>query len=230
MISNHGSSCGAWGGAALLLALVGVFYGVELAFGPHRTLLALETAALERGQLYRLITAHLVHLSAHHTMMNALGLALAGCALLPVLGAGWLAAAIGGGMAAISLGWWILQPPGITYVGFSGVLHGIFAFGALQLMRRGLGWMGGLVLACLAIKLGYEALYGPVPGAVQGLGGRISTLSHAMGALGGAVVAPNVRWMKPGLVALALVALAAGVAAEKASRAQAPPVLTDWQV
>ena len=200
----------------VMLALAALFAGMELIFGPRRLALALETGALNAGEIWRLITAHMVHLSPVHTALNIAGLVLVSAVLWSVLRAGWLLGSIAASLVAISAGWWLLQPPGVTYVGFSGILHGVFAVGALMYLREGPAWFGWIVLAGLTAKLGFEIIQGPVPGANDAIAGRVSTLSHALGALGGALVGPWHGVVKPLLIALALVALWAALRHEAA--------------
>ena len=214
MPARSNSSLRDWGLLLVLIGLLVIFGFVEVQYGSQRTRLALETEALWSGQVYRVLTAHFVHLSQHHTFMNGLGLGLVACTFLAVLRARDFLWATLICMLGISLGWWILQQPGPTYVGFSGTLHGIFAFGALMYLRQGHTSFGWFVVVALSIKLGYEILQGPVPGTESAVGGRVSTLSHGLGAFAGAVAG---RWhpiAKPFLILLGGVAIAAAVLLE----------------
>jgi len=106
-----------------------------------------------------------------------------------VLTARLLLTAIVASAAAISLVWVLTMPPGVTYVGFSGVTHGVLAFGGLTMLRAGPRWFGWVILAALGAKLGHELFIGAVPGADAAIGGRVSFVSHALGSLGGALAA-----------------------------------------
>lgn len=209
--SMQGAAKTSRGTVALMAALMGLFAVMEWLFGAQRLDLALETEALNRGELYRLLLAHTVHLSAYHTGLNIAGVVLVGITVSPVLQPRWFVLSVLASLSAISAGWWLLQAPGITYVGFSGILHGVFAVGALLYLRDGPVWFGWAVVLALGAKLGFEILQGPVPGADAAIAGRVSTLSHALGALGGALVGPWHRLAKPALIALALVALWAAI-------------------
>lgn len=176
--------------AALIAVMAALSLGLwlaELGGDPRRAAWALEKGAVLDGQVYRLVTAHLVHLSRMHTVLNILGLALVTATIWTILsGRGLIRAVLWSG-AAISLGWIALQPAGPAYVGFSGITHGIYAYGALHLLRRGPVWMGWVVLGLLALKLGYEFFVGAVPGAEKEIGGGVALLSHSLGTLGGAL-------------------------------------------
>ncbi|MBY5974324.1 rhombosortase [Ferrimonas balearica] len=188
----------------------------------------LEKTLVLDGQIWRLALAHLVNLSRVHTYLNIAGLGLILVTLSSVLTARqfiWSVLASGG---AISLGWLLLMPAGITYVGFSGITHGVMAFGALQMMRLGPRWFGWLILAVLLAKLGQEAINGAVPGAAAAIGGRVSFVAHALGALGGALAATGTAKMLRGaLIALgcwlALVHAAREAAFEPAAQLSARP-------
>jgi rhomboid family GlyGly-CTERM serine protease len=91
---------------------------------------------------WRLLTAHLVHLDLQHLLLN-----LAGLGLIWVLtGAEWKARYWTGGalFVALAIGLGLFLVPDIgSYVGLSGVLHGLMAMGAVGLWRR---WRLGAVL------------------------------------------------------------------------------------
>lgn len=151
--------------------------------------LLLEKDAVLSGEIWRLVTAHLVNLSTVHTLLNILGLGLILISLWSVLTPRMLARALVFSGGAISLGWVLLMPAGVTYVGFSGITHGVMGFGGLVMLRVGPRWFGWLILACLAAKLGQEFFNGAVPGADAAIGGRVSFISHTLGTFGGALAA-----------------------------------------
>ena len=181
---------------SMLLRLVGIAVAIALVMlvtdlggAALRRLFLLENDAVLRGELWRLVTAHLVNLSRVHTHLNILGLGLILVSLWSILTPRMLARAILLSGAAISLGWLALMPAGVTYVGFSGITHGVMTFGGLVMLRTGPRWFGGLILACVAAKLGQEFFNGAVPGADAAIGGRVSFVSHTLGTLGGALAA-----------------------------------------
>jgi rhomboid family GlyGly-CTERM serine protease len=145
-------------------------------------------AAVAAGEIWRLLTAHFVHLGWTHLAMNALGwVLLAGLfgPRLPPLG--WVGVTAAS-MVAIGLGLWL--SPGIEwYVGLSGVLHGWLAAGAVASVvagerRSGLAWA-----ALLAGKLAFEQLAGPLPGSAEAAGGPVLVDVHLWGAAGGGLAA-----------------------------------------
>jgi rhomboid family GlyGly-CTERM serine protease len=146
-----------------------------------RARLAYDRDALARYQWWRLLSAHVVHLSWRHALLNCAGLgvlwALFARELAPRR---WLwiltLAAL-----AIDLGLWFLYPGVDWYVGASGVLHGAWAAGAYAAYRRGDG-MGAVAMLLLVIKLVYEQQSGS---SVFDRDLPLVPSAHLLGALGG---------------------------------------------
>lgn len=186
--------------AWLALTVVGfaaLLWVVDLGGDPLRADWALVNARVLEGEVWRLATGHLVNLSHVHSLMNMLGVAFVTATVWSVMTARDFLRAVLISGATVSIGWMILQPPEASYVGFSSILHGVFAYGALMMLTRGAPWLGALVLAGLTVKIGQEVINGAVPGAEAHIGGKVSLISHALGTMGGALAArggePRVR-------------------------------------
>jgi len=141
-------------------------------------------AEILHGQLWRLLSAHLLHLGGAHLLLNLGGLGLIWALFARELSgpAGWLvllSSALG-----VSLGLLLFDPGLDWYVGLSGVLHGLFAAGALRHWRER-PTAAALMLAVLAGKLLWEQLLGPLPGTSAVAGGPVIVDAHLFGALGG---------------------------------------------
>lgn len=158
--------------ALLLLPLAG---GAGLAGWMRYT-----RAGIASDEWWRLATAHLAHLDARHALLNAAGLALLWALFARSFRPWqWLVAVVVI-LAAVDAGLWYLSPRVQWYVGASALLHGVFACGALAMIRTGerLGWVAALVFAA---KLAWEQWQGPL-----GLAsGPVITVSHLYGAAGG---------------------------------------------
>ena len=146
-----------------------------------------DRAAIENGQVWRLITAHLVHLGWAHLWPNLLALLLIGGLLEEFLNpVEWLIASLVTGFA-ISVGLYLLHPDTEWYVGLSGVLHGLVACGVVMMIRaRALGLGIGLGVG-LTLKLLWEVVYGPVPLTAASVGGAVVVPAHLYGAVSGAL-------------------------------------------
>jgi len=150
-----------------------------------RLALRYDRAALGAGQFWRLVTAHGVHLSVRHALVNVLGLALLWALFARDYSARqWLAIVLAA-ILAIDAGLWLLDSTVQWYVGSSGVLHGILAAGTLAQLRRRQkeGWVLAVILAG---KLLYEHFAGPLP--FSGSGPVIAS-AHVFGVLGGTAAA-----------------------------------------
>jgi rhomboid family GlyGly-CTERM serine protease len=170
-----------WSAVTALLLLAAILQISGLA-----PMLRYSRDAIAAGEIWRLITAHLVHLGAAHFALNAMGTVLAaalvGAQLRPLAwGWVWLACAL-----SVSGGLWWLQPEIGWYVGMSGVLHGLIVAGAVT----GLGdyrerLFAAAVLVAIAAKLGWEQWSGAMPGTAALAGGSVITEAHLYGAVGG---------------------------------------------
>jgi rhomboid family GlyGly-CTERM serine protease len=163
---------------------------LALAFGGDeaRAWARYEGAMLVHGELWRLITGHLVHLGWGHLWPNLIALVLIGALFDEAFDArDWLVlfAATAG---SIDLGLAVLEPQVEWYVGLSGVLHGFVAAGALVtcLRREAIGpWLA----LGLGAKLLWEQLVGPVPFTAAAVGGPVVVAAHLYGTVGGVLVA-----------------------------------------
>ncbi len=148
-------------------------------------MLRYENTAIGNGEVWRLFSAHLVHLGWPHLLLNLLAFWL----ILELfflanrrLTLRLLLLALG-----TSLGLLLFSPHVGWYVGFSGVLHGLLA---LALLDRVLisPQSSVIMLALLAGKLLWEQLQGPLPGSVSLTQGSVIVDAHLYGAIAGAVV------------------------------------------
>lgn len=188
-------NCDGWNGRVLLALSVGL-----LALGvPHawtRAHLAYDRGALSRGEHWRWITAHIVHMDIRHAALNVFGLAL----VWALYRASWRTSQwlviVAVGMVAIDAGLWTLQPQIAWYVGASGVLHAMIAAGVLAQLRteRAIAIVVGVLLCA---KLAWEARHGALPFA--GDSGPVVLASHRYGVAGGAFAAAAMtvcrRWL-----------------------------------
>jgi rhomboid family GlyGly-CTERM serine protease len=174
LASRHGFFAGL-GALAILLQAVHSWVFVRLAY--YRP-------AILRGEVWRLLTGHLVHIGVVHLFWNLAGVALAWVAFGPRLTARrWLIASLISGLGA-GLGVLAFEPRVGAMAGLSGLLHGLMAAGALATIRSGerLGW---LFLAVLTAKIVWEQLVGPTAATQAALGGAIAVGAHLYGFLGG---------------------------------------------
>ena len=145
-----------------------------------------EWLRLEREQAWaepwRLFGAHFVHLGWNHLGLNLAGLVLLwlllGDTLRPL---GW---ALGVVVLAlgVSIGLLCCSPAVGWYVGFSGVLHGLFAAAAVVSLRR-LTPLALAILVVLVVKLLAEQLGAGDPLTADLIGGAVIVDAHLYGVL-----------------------------------------------
>ena len=178
----------AW--APVLAIAIGVC-ALGLFGDPARDLLAYDRAAIATGELWRVFSAHFVHLGASHLALNLAGLGLVWYLVghaypQSVWAAIWLLS-----IGTVAAGLWLFEPQLAWYVGLSGVLHGLLAAGILgTLQNRAETWILGIALVG---KLAWEQLAGPLPGSETSSGGTVIVDAHLFGALGGVLSAMLIR-------------------------------------
>jgi rhomboid family GlyGly-CTERM serine protease len=178
-----------WAPVAICTLLV----GLQALGEDGRAWLRLERDGLGEGQLWRLLSGHLVHLGWRHLALNLAGLVLMWALFAREYGWGRWLVILATSAAAVDAGLYWRVPDLRWYVGLSGVLHGVLAAGALAYCRRGeaAGWV---VLVFLAAKLIWEQWAGALPASEAAAGGAVIVDAHLFGALG-AVVGVLIGWM-----------------------------------
>ena len=142
-------------------------------------LLMWERSAIADGEVWRWISAHLVHLSVSHCLSNLLGLWLISEYLwdeLSLADASVLSVGTGAGISLLL--WWFASDVD-WYAGLSGVLHGLWAGCALAWFCRTGDRVAAAALGLLAIKLVLP------PHELSAL--PVVTVAHTYGALCGLI-------------------------------------------
>ena len=139
---------------------------------------------VEQGDAWLLFSGHIVHLNWSHWLLNMAGLAIvafffsAHASIKQWL----LVIVISASVISAGLWWWMIDIR--SYVGFSGILHGLFLYGALREIRF-YPVSGYVLVTVLLAKLSWEFFYGALPGSEEMAGGRVLTEAHLLGAIGG---------------------------------------------
>ncbi len=171
----------------LPLALCAIALLIQL--GGHEASLWLryDREGILNGEVWRIITGHLVHLGWPHLLMNLIGLILIWLLFGHLIKRNsWLIictlSTIG-----ISAGMMFFNPELKWYVGLSGVLHGMFVAGAIVSIKAGYRaeW---LLLLLLTGKLAWEQMVGPLPGSAEFAGGNVIVDAHLYGAISGLLI------------------------------------------
>jgi len=151
---------GLQGRVGLWLLILLAATGSLLPFGDSALqALRYEREALQAGQLWRLASAHFVHLNGMHAAGDALALVLLWLLFATVLSPrSWLFVLLSS-MVAIDAGLWWLSPTVQWYAGLSGLLHGAWAAGSAAGSARREP-VALLLLVALVLKLAWEQLHG----------------------------------------------------------------------
>jgi len=168
------------------LAIALVCIALSLGGDVLQELARYERAGLVRGELWRLVGAHLVHLGWGHVALNIAALGVLAWLFEAVLDRlDWLAVVLASALG-IDVGLYWLASDVEWYVGMSGVLHGIMAAGSVKLLVSRAP-SGLLLLLLTTAKLSWEQWGGPLPYSEATSGGPVITEAHLYGAVSGIV-------------------------------------------
>jgi len=148
--------------------------------------LAYNRDAITKGDYWRLITGHFIHLNNMHLLLNMLGVGMV-LMLFDHLLAIWqwivvlLASAL-----IISLLIYLNLPQVQAYVGLSGVIHTIYVLGTLQLLNQPKERNFAIILMLMVtLKLLTENVGQGISFTADMIGGRVLYQAHLYGALAG---------------------------------------------
>jgi len=142
---------------------------------------------IEQGHYCLLFSGHLIHANWTHWLLNVAGLAIVAFFFSPHATVKQWFVVVLVSMLFISVAIWLWLPELRTYVGLSGVLHGLFFYGALREIRY-YPVSGYVLTGLLLAKLLWEHFFGALPGSEEMINGRVLTESHLFGAIAGFAV------------------------------------------
>jgi len=140
---------------------------------------------VSQGQVWRLLSCHLVHVDIKHAFFNLL--ALLSCLLIfeRLKAVEWLALSVVSGLI-IALCLFELHPNIVWYMGFSGILHAWVAAGSYAWFMYGEKKLASVFLVLLCLKLIWEQYRGVTILSGDAL---IITEAHLYGAISGLIYA-----------------------------------------
>lgn len=179
----------------LVLAAAGVLAAIAGASGQQW--LRYDRNSIADGELWRLLTGHVVHLNAAHLALNLAGLLLVWLLVGSCFSALAWSIVIALTLAVIDIGFWFLDPELSWYVGMSGLLHGLLMAGVVARLRDAPGESIALGLLVVA-KIAYEQFAGPLPGSEASAGGPVVVNAHLYGTIAGVLAggAASIRDMQ----------------------------------
>ena len=152
--------------------------------------LAYQYDAIAHGQVWRLMSGNLLHTNIWHLLMN-----LAGFWVIIFLydihfkrNPGNLMLLFVSLCLLEGIGLYLFYPNLKAYVGLSGLLHGLFVFGAIMDIRKGYR-SGYLLFIGVILKVAYEQYFGASDSITHLINARVATESHLVGLVSGIICA-----------------------------------------
>jgi len=141
---------------------------------------------LAKGQVWRLITAHFCHTNGYHLLMNAIGLVVVTTLFIDTFKKYRLLPLFAFSGAFICFILFFFEKNIQSYVGLSGVLHGLFAFAVCDELKRREKW--GMILGLGFIcKIMWEQINGPSASTESLIAARVLINAHLYGAISGVI-------------------------------------------
>ena len=149
---------------------------------------AYQRNSLEASEYWRLFTGHLLHTNFAHLALNLLGLLLLWALHGEYYSPQKLTIFLLLSGLITSIGIYLFSSSIIWYVGLSGVLHGLFVWGAcFDILRK--EYTGWLLLIGVTIKIVYEQLGGNTQDIAELIGASVAVDAHLYGAMSGLMLA-----------------------------------------
>jgi rhomboid family GlyGly-CTERM serine protease len=143
---------------------------------------------VSQGQIWRALTGHFVHSNFNHTLLNLAGLGLIAYLFERNAQARWWSALTLIMALLSSAGYLIFAPELHHYVGFSGVLHGLFLVAAISEWPKD-RLLGGGLFVMVTFKLVHAQLFGTSDGTEALIGAPIAEQAHVIGSILGVALA-----------------------------------------
>lgn len=159
-----------------------------LHFLPFTELAEYQREKIQQQQWWRLVTGNLLHTNTYHLVMNIAGLWVIYLLHSMHYQIKGLMLLFAGLLFGEGLGLFWFYPDLLAYVGLSGVLHGLLAFGSVQDCLAGIK-QGYLLLAGIVAKVVFEQTYGATQSLEALISARVSTESHLVGLATGLIFA-----------------------------------------
>lgn len=151
---------------------------------PWPDLIRYDRLGIDGGELWRVVSGNFIHLTWGHFALNSAGLIF----VMAIFAEDWgivdWAMQLTVCSIAVGVGLHLLSLDIFWCVGLSGVLHGMFVFGAVGLALRRVSVAKWMIVG-VGAKLLWEQTMGELPLTADISGGSVVTDAHLWGAIGG---------------------------------------------
>jgi rhomboid family GlyGly-CTERM serine protease len=170
------------------LPLIVSVVAVAIQWGGWSGPLRYDASAISHGQVWRLLTANLVHLGWVHLFRDVPAVFVIWFGFSHILSErGWILLFLVDGLA-VTIGLYFFVPSVEWYVGLSGVLYGIvMCAGLLLLPTRPV--LGAIMVIGTTVIVLYGVFVGPLAIQELKLGGKVIPKAHLFGLIGGVLFA-----------------------------------------
>ncbi len=167
-----------------LIILIVLTFLVYL-FAPQSSLyFAYYRSSIAQLEVWRFFTTSFCHTNFNHFLMNVIGLTITPLLFLETYQKFSLWPLILFNSLVIGLAIFFIDPTIISYVGLSGVLHGLFSYGVINDISRKDKW-GWILGFCLITKIAYEQYFGAAQVTIAMIGAPVLINAHLYGAIAG---------------------------------------------
>jgi len=148
--------------------------------------LVYQRSLLNQGELWRVFSGHFFHTNGFHFLLNGAAVIMLWALhghfyTIKTYSFVFIVSAI---ICAIGIHWFSLDIN--QYVGLSGVLHGLFIWGAIEDIKAK-ERTGYLLLLGILLKIAHEQFYGASEDVASLIGANVAINAHLWGAIGGVI-------------------------------------------
>lgn len=149
--------------------------------------LAYDRYAIQGLETWRILTGNIVHTNGYHLLLNLAGLILLWALHGEHYRVGRFLKVFVWCSIGTSVGLYFFAENLIWYAGLSGALHGMFVWGSCMDINTRVrsGW---LLLAGVAIKIGYEQISGSSTHVAALIDAKVAVDAHLYGAISGFII------------------------------------------
>ncbi len=149
---------------------------------------------IAKGEIWRLFTGHFFHTNSYHLLLNLTALWMLWGLHKHYYRINCYAMLFISSALVCSIGLYYYSTDLIRYVGLSGVLHGIFVWGAIIDIKHH-DKTGYLLFLGVLLKIIYEQLYGASSEVANLIAANVAVDAHLWGAVGGLLFALAVPYV-----------------------------------